>query len=49
MKTWKSKAKVGGSIIEVQVQANSASDAKKLLEAQYGQGCTGNNPVNEVR
>ena len=40
MQAWKAKIRPGGKglMIDVQIQANNASDAKRLLEAQYGKG-----------
>lgn len=45
MKTWKAKVKVNGSVIEVRIQAQTASDARKLLEAQYGKNSIFLHPV----
>lgn len=38
MKTWRARVRIGGSSTEVQVQAQSYFDAKRILEAQYGAG-----------
>lgn len=40
MTTWEADVKPGGTgrPIRVQVQANSAGDARRLLEGQYGKG-----------
>lgn len=40
MKTWKAAVRLrDGSYVDVQIQAKSSDDARKLLEAQYGAGC----------
>ena len=40
MQAWKARVRPGGkgSVVDVQIHANSNFDAKKLLEAQYGKG-----------
>jgi len=40
MKTWKARIQIGGkgSSVDVQVQAKTQSDAKKLLLGQYAAG-----------
>lgn len=45
MKKFKARVRVNGNQIEVRIEARNQSEAKALLEAQYGKGSITFGPV----